>query len=127
MYALYAWGNFIDEVGLDREAAWLDPAVLGGERQVVDDSLMIGDTDTLLVDGSGSFFEIDGDDENLVTGSEIAGRDRGDSDWRVAFIRVAVLLDHRDDAQGVLAGAVGGDPDEGDPPVAVAPIAPPRG
>lgn len=89
MYALYAWGNFIDEVELDRIEAWLDPAVLSGERQIVDDSLMIGDTGTLRVDGPGTFFEIDGDEENLVPGSELAGRDLSGSDWRVATIRVA--------------------------------------
>lgn len=89
MYALYAWGNFISEVGLDRRPAWLDPAVLSGERQVVDDGLMIGDTDTLLVDGSGTFFEIDGDDANLVPGSELIGRDLSGVKWRVTRIRAA--------------------------------------
>lgn len=89
VYALYAWGNFIGEVDYDRHPAWLDPAVLSGDRQVIDDGLMIGDTDTLLVDGPGTFFEIDGDEKNLVPGSELAGRDLGDSEWRVAQIRVA--------------------------------------
>lgn len=86
MYALYAWGEFIDEVGLDRVPAWLDPAVLRGDQQIVDDTLMIGDTETLLVDGPGTFFDIDG---ALVPGSELAGRDLSDGEWRVARIRVA--------------------------------------
>jgi hypothetical protein len=89
MYALYAWGNFISEVGLDRRLAWLDPAVLRGERQFVDASLMIGDTGTLLVDGPGTLFEIDDDDENLVPGSELIGRDLSGVKWRVSRIRVA--------------------------------------
>ncbi|GHJ16108.1 hypothetical protein TPA0908_41030 [Micromonospora sp. AKA38] len=89
MYALYAWGNFISEVGLDRRPAWLDPAVLRGEQQVIDESLMIGDTDTLLVDGPGTLFEIDGDDENLVPGSELIGRDLSGVEWRVSRIRAA--------------------------------------
>ncbi|WFE65008.1 hypothetical protein [Micromonospora sp. WMMD714] len=88
MYALYAWGNFIGEVGLDRRPAWLDPTVLRGERQVVDESLMIGDTDTLLVDGAGTLFEID-DDKNLVPGSALIGRDLSGVTWRVSRIRVA--------------------------------------
>ncbi|WP_329008495.1 hypothetical protein OG271_22420 [Micromonospora rifamycinica] len=35
---------------------------------------MIGDTDTLLVDGAGTLFEID-DDKDLVPGSALIGRD----------------------------------------------------
>lgn len=89
MYALYAWGNFIYEVGLDKRQAWLDPAVLGGEQQVVDEGLMIGDTDTLLVDGPGTFFQLDDDEDNLVPGRELVGRDLSGVEWRVTRIKVA--------------------------------------
>ncbi|XVU21332.1 hypothetical protein ACQPZJ_29165 [Actinoplanes sp. CA-054009] len=86
MYALYAWGNFINEVGLDRRPAWIDPAVLSGERNVVDENLTILDTGTLLVDGAGTLFEVDGE---LVEGRDLAGRDLSGGEWRVARIRVA--------------------------------------
>ena len=54
-YALYAWGNFIDEVQLDRDPGWLEPAVLRGERDVVADSLMIGEIVTTWKDEHGQW------------------------------------------------------------------------
>jgi len=84
-YALYAWGNFIDEIGLDRHPEWLDPALLRGERDVVSDSLMIGDTETLRVDGPGTIFEVDGEP---VAGRDLVGRDLDGADWRVSEILV---------------------------------------
>ncbi|MFG1994124.1 hypothetical protein ACGFJ7_29545 [Actinoplanes sp. NPDC048988] len=86
MYALYAWGNFIHETELDRLPVWIDPDVLGGERNVIDENLTILDTGTLLVDGPGTLFEIDGE---LVEGRDLAGRDLSEGKWRVARIRVA--------------------------------------
>lgn len=85
-YALYAWGNFIQEVGLDRDPGWLDPALLRGERDTLNDNLTILDTGTLRVDGPGTIFEIDGD---RVEGRTLAGRAPADGAWRVVRIRVA--------------------------------------
>ncbi|BBH70344.1 hypothetical protein ACTI_70290 [Actinoplanes sp. OR16] len=100
MYALYAWGNFIYEVGLDRGPEWLDPAVLSGERSFINDSLTILDTGPLLVDGPGTIYEVD---DELIEGRELAGRDLTDTDWRVAAIRV--LTDGtREDALRITAG-----------------------
>lgn len=48
-YELYASGNVIDEVELNRDPGRLDPALLRGERDVVSGSVMIGDTETLRV------------------------------------------------------------------------------
>ncbi|MGV9611029.1 hypothetical protein [Nocardia xishanensis] len=84
-YALYACGNFIDEAGLDRDPGWLDPALLRGERDVVSDSLMMGDTETLRVDGPGTVFGVDGE---LVDGRDLVGRDLSSADWRVEQILV---------------------------------------
>jgi hypothetical protein len=42
-FALYAWGSFIHEVGLDRLPGWLDPAVLRGERVFAHDALAMAD------------------------------------------------------------------------------------
>ncbi|GAB7051540.1 hypothetical protein [Catenuloplanes indicus] len=85
-YALYAWGNFIYEVGLDRHPEWLDPALLRGERDELNDHLTILDTGTLRVDGPGTIFEI-GDER--VEGRTLLGREPADGEWRVVRIRVA--------------------------------------
>ncbi|MTE12797.1 hypothetical protein [Nocardia aurantiaca] len=92
-YALYAWGNFIDEVGLDRDPGWLDAALLRGERDVVSEELMIGDTETLRVDGPGTIFTVDG---QRVEGRDLVGRDLGDARWQVAQILVATDGTHED-------------------------------
>ncbi|MFF5083658.1 hypothetical protein ACFY36_41970 [Actinoplanes sp. NPDC000266] len=86
MYALYAWGNFINEAELDRLPAWIDPAVLSGERAVVDDNLTIVDDGPLLVDGPGTYYDVD---DEWVEGRELAGRDLSGREWRVVRIRVA--------------------------------------
>lgn len=83
VYALYAWGNFIDETELDRLPAWLDPAVLSGERAVLDENLSIYDTGALPVDGPGTFFEVDGE---WVEGRQLTGHE---ASWRVVRIRIA--------------------------------------
>ncbi|MEV0297593.1 hypothetical protein [Nocardia sp. NPDC050710] len=98
-YALYAWGNFIDEVGLDRDPGWLDPALLRGERDVVSDFLMIGDTETLRVDGPGTIFEVDG---QLVDGRDLVARDLSSADWRVEQILVRTN-GTREDALRIMA------------------------
>ncbi|MEV6350865.1 hypothetical protein [Actinoplanes sp. NPDC051851] len=85
MYALYAWGNFIDEVHLDELPDWLDPAVLRGERTDLGDSLTILDTGNLQVDGPGTWFRVD---DELVLGRDLLGRDLSGADWHVAHIRV---------------------------------------
>ncbi|MGV9408574.1 hypothetical protein ACWDOP_01565 [Nocardia sp. NPDC003693] len=98
-YALFAWGNFIYEVGLDRDPGWLDPALLRGELDVVSDDLMIGDTDTLRVDGAGTRFEVGGE---AAEGRELVGRDLGGIDWRVQ--RILVRTDgSREDALRIVA------------------------
>ncbi|WP_216917648.1 hypothetical protein [Nocardia noduli] len=84
-YALYAWGNFIYEVGLDRDPGWLDPALLRGERDVVSEVLMIEDTEALRVNGPGTIFKVDGDH---VDGCDLVGRDLSSADWRVEQILV---------------------------------------
>ncbi|WP_436533873.1 hypothetical protein [Actinoplanes sp. HUAS TT8] len=86
MFALYAWGNFIREAELDRLPAWLDPAVLDGSRQAVDDNLTLIDEGPMPVDGPATFFDVDG---RLLTGRDLIGRDLTGSAWRVAWIRVA--------------------------------------
>ncbi|RMI31379.1 hypothetical protein [Nocardia stercoris] len=85
-YALYAWGNFLDEVGSDRDPGWLDDALLRGERDVVSEELMIGDTETLRVDGPGTIFTVDGE---RINGRDLVGRDLSSADWQVARISVA--------------------------------------
>lgn len=86
VYALYAWGNFIYEVGLDRDAGWLDPALLRGERSILNDNLTIIDEGPLPVDGPGTLFEV-GDER--IAGRDLAGRDLAGREWRVVRIRVA--------------------------------------
>jgi hypothetical protein len=86
VYALYAWGNFIYETGLDRHAGWLHPALLRGERGVLNDHLTIIDEGPLPVDGPGTIFEV-GDER--IEGREVAKRDLAGHDRRVARIRVA--------------------------------------
>ncbi|GLY32438.1 hypothetical protein [Kineosporia sp. NBRC 101731] len=88
MYALYAWGNFIQEVDLDREPGWVTPALLRGEHDVVSDHLLIVDDGSgpLLVDGPNTIFEVD---DELVLGSQLVDRDLSQTSWRVAYIRVA--------------------------------------
>ncbi|MEU0538561.1 hypothetical protein ABZ319_01735 [Nocardia sp. NPDC005978] len=85
-YALYAWGSFIDEVGLNRDPGWLDAALLRGERDVVSTDLMIGDTETLRVDGPGTIFDVDG---RRLRGHDLVGRDLTAANWQVAHILVA--------------------------------------
>ncbi|WP_203990573.1 hypothetical protein [Virgisporangium aurantiacum] len=86
MYALYAWGNFIHEVGLDRDAGWLAPALLRGERSVLNDHLTIIDEGPLPIDGPGTLFEVGGE---RIAGRDLAGRDLTGQEWRVARIRMA--------------------------------------
>lgn len=87
MYALYAWGNFFSyESGLDRDPDWLDPALLSGQRTVLNENLTIADEGPLPVDGPGTLFEVA---DSQVEGRELAGRDLAGADWRVTRIRVA--------------------------------------
>ena len=81
-YALYAWGNFIDESGIDRIPEWLDPAVLNGEQAVVHHSVAMTDEGPLLVDGSRTLF--------VVGPDWVEGRDfpAGAADWNVGYIRL---------------------------------------
>ncbi|MBT0770206.1 hypothetical protein KIH74_14795 [Kineosporia sp. J2-2] len=86
IFALFASGNFVYEVGLDRHPDWLSPAVLRGEKNVLNDDLTIYDTGPLPVDGPNTVFEVDGE---KVFGRDLVGRDLGGSEWRVRYIRVA--------------------------------------
>ncbi|MEV4130457.1 hypothetical protein [Nocardia sp. NPDC049707] len=52
---------------------------------MVSDFLMIGDTETLRVDGPGTIFKVD---EELVDGCDLVGRDLSSADWRVEQILV---------------------------------------
>lgn len=81
-YALYAWGNFIDEVGLDRLPEWLDPDVLSGERVVEHPDLTMYESE-LAIDGSRSFYIVENDEYVL-------GRDLGTppDDWRIGYLCV---------------------------------------
>ncbi|MFK3979618.1 hypothetical protein ACI2K4_04480 [Micromonospora sp. NPDC050397] len=81
-YALYAWGNFIHECGIDRIPQWLDPAVLRGERAVVHDSVAMSDEGPLLVDGSRTLFAVDG---TWVEGRDLPAEA---ADWNVGYIRL---------------------------------------
>ncbi|MBB4961785.1 hypothetical protein [Micromonospora polyrhachis] len=71
---------------LDRDAGWLDPMLLRGERSVLNDHLTIVDDGPLPVDGPNTLFEV-GDER--VAGRELAGRDLNGVEWRVERIRVA--------------------------------------
>ncbi|WP_157239118.1 hypothetical protein [Catenuloplanes japonicus] len=86
MHALYAWGNFIREVGLDRDPGWLDPALLAGDRSTLNESLTIVDDGPLVIDGPHTIFDVDGE---RVEGRTLIGRDLTGADWRVVYIRVA--------------------------------------
>ena len=81
-YALYAWGNFINEVGLDRLPEWLDPDVLSGERAVQHRDLTMYESE-LSIDGSQSFYIVENDEYVL-------GRDLGTppDDWRIGHLCV---------------------------------------
>lgn len=82
IYRLYAWGNFIDETGLDRLDDWIDPEVLSGDRIVENSDVTVYETD-LRIDGSRTYYLVD--DEYVV------GRDLvtpGDT-WRAAYLCLA--------------------------------------
>ncbi|PPJ00173.1 hypothetical protein C5E51_35335 [Nocardia nova] len=84
---------------MDRDPGWLDDALLRGERDVVSEALMIGNTETLQVDGAGTIFTVDG---QRVDGRDLIGRDLSSVDWQVARILVATAMT-RDDALRVMA------------------------
>ncbi|MEU7870773.1 hypothetical protein [Dactylosporangium sp. NPDC049140] len=82
-YALYAWGNFIHEAGLDRLEAWLDPQVLRGERAFVHDDVCLSDEGPAEIDASTSLFE--------AGGARVLGRDLElppPGGWRVVRMRL---------------------------------------
>lgn len=70
-YALYAWGNYIGESGLDRVPAWLEPAVLSGEQTVVDDYLL-----TFV------------DEEPLPVGEIVTVWQDENGQWDLALVRI---------------------------------------
>ncbi len=79
-YALYAWGSFIRETGLDRLDGWLDPAVLGGERLFDHPDVTIYEA-PLRVDVSRSLFETG---DGYVEGREF----QATADWRIGYLRL---------------------------------------
>ncbi|WP_405182021.1 hypothetical protein OG225_13595 [Nocardia sp. NBC_01377] len=95
-YALYAWGNFVREVGLDQLDEWLDSDVLSGERPVRHRDLTMYESE-LSIDGSHSFYIVENDEYVL-------GRDLGTPprDWRVGYLKIATD-GTLDDALGVAA------------------------
>lgn len=66
---------------------------------MVSEALMIGNTETLQVDGAGTIFTVDG---QRVDGRDLIGRDLSSVDWQVARILVATAMT-RDDALRVMA------------------------
>ncbi|WP_433086851.1 hypothetical protein ACQP1P_14300 [Dactylosporangium sp. CA-052675] len=83
-YALYAWGNFLYETGLDRIGDWLAPEVLRGERVLVNDDLCLSDAGPAEVDAAASLFEVG--DGAWVLGRDLA-RPAPDG-WRVVRMRL---------------------------------------
>ncbi|MFF5228193.1 hypothetical protein [Dactylosporangium sp. NPDC000521] len=85
-YAVYAWGNFLREAGLDRLPAWLDPAALRGDTVLVHPHLAMHDEGPLRIDAAGSLFDAPPAREH------VEGRDLQlppAEDWRVAYVRLA--------------------------------------
>lgn len=81
-YALFAWGNFLDESGLNRVDGWLEPEVLRGERHFANPDLTMYDESELLVDASGTYFAVDGE---FVLGRDITAPGE---DWRAYYLRL---------------------------------------
>ncbi|MGN2641285.1 hypothetical protein ACTD5D_34990 [Nocardia takedensis] len=81
-YALYAWGNWIQECEIDRRPTWLDPAVLRGDRVLEDPDLTIYDGEPLRVDASISLYLVDGD---FVLGRDFTPTD---APWRAYYLRL---------------------------------------
>ncbi|WP_157978532.1 MULTISPECIES: hypothetical protein [Nocardia] len=81
-YALYAWGNWFYEVGLDRLDEWLDSDVLNGARTVERDDLTMYESE-LRIDGSKSFYIVENDE--YVLGRELGTPPRG---WRVGYLNI---------------------------------------
>lgn len=81
-YALYAWGNYLRETGLDRLDSWLAPAVLSGELVFGNPFLVIHDDLALRVDAARSWYRV-GD-------GHVLGRDLTTpaADWHVAHLRL---------------------------------------
>ncbi|AYF76260.1 hypothetical protein D7D52_23245 [Nocardia yunnanensis] len=84
---------------MDRGPGWPDDALLRGERDVVSDDLMIGDTEPLQVNGPGPIFTIDG---QRVDGRDLVGRDLSSADWQIEQILVATD-GTREDALRIIA------------------------
>jgi len=84
-YAAYAWGNFVQEVELDRHPGLLAPAVLAGDRVFADDNLVINDEHPpLRIDVSRSLFETP---HGTVEGRDLATPPP--KGWRVSAFRLA--------------------------------------
>ncbi|PXX71646.1 hypothetical protein DFR70_1011080 [Nocardia tenerifensis] len=81
-YSLYAWGNFLDETGLDRLDAWLDPDVLSGARLFENPDVTLYE-EQLRIDASSSYY--------FVGGEYVLGRDLAEpcADWRAAYLCLA--------------------------------------
>ncbi len=81
-YALFAWGNFINETGLDKLPEFADPELLRGERLLDDDRLTVYEA-PLRIDVSRSLFD--------TPGGYVAGRDLATPPvrWRVGYLRLA--------------------------------------
>ncbi|GAA3214169.1 hypothetical protein ACFO1B_12880 [Dactylosporangium siamense] len=85
-YATFAWGNFIREAELDRLPDWLDPAVLRGDKVLVNMHLGMHDEGPLRIDAAGSLFDVPPAYE------PVEGRDLPlppPDGWRVGYIRLA--------------------------------------
>ncbi|MBW8486838.1 hypothetical protein [Actinomadura parmotrematis] len=136
-YAVYLGGNFINEIGFDRDPAWIAPAALAGAAPVVWDYPIFDQGEPpVRFDAGRSVFELDPADlpdgvpsfgRGLVRGADLAGRVPA-ADWYVPYprlvsdgtlfdaLRVALalgdgpgdLLDVDAEAGGEWAGALAG-------------------
>lgn len=81
-YALYAWGNFIQETELDRLGGWIAPDVLSGKLIFENPFLVFHDDLALRVDASRSWYVVDGE---YVLGRDLAAPA---GDWRVGYLHL---------------------------------------